>query len=431
MKKINWKNAKKIIPGGNSFFSKRAELYLSGLWPSYFTKSKGCNVYDIKNKKYIDMIMGIGTNILGYSNNKINKKIKNIIDKGIMSTLNAPEEYLLAEKMLKINKWADQVKFARGGGEANAIAIRIARAYSKKDNVAFCGYHGWHDWYLSANLNNKNNLNKHLLKGIKISGVPNNLKNTAFPFEYNKIEQLENIINKKKIAAVKMEVVRNLQPKHNFLNKVQKLCKKKKIVLIFDECTSGFRQTFGGIHKFYGVEPDIAIYGKSLGNGHPISAIVGKSQIMKLANSSFISSTFWSERVGFVAALSTLEIMEKEKSWNYITKLGLKIRSKWEELAKKNLIKINISGIPAISSFSFDQNNDLYKTLITQEMFKGGYIANNSVYVSTAHNQKILKNYYKIIDNCFSLIKKHELKKIDIKKILKSKTSLNTFKRLN
>ena len=431
MKKINWKNAKKIIPGGNSFFSKRAELYLSNLWPSYFSKSKGCYVYDIKNKKYIDMIMGIGTNILGYSNTKINKKIKSIIDKGIMSTLNAPEEYLLAQKMLKINKWADQVKFARGGGEANAIAIRIARAYSKKDNVAFCGYHGWHDWYLSANLNNKNNLNKHLLKGIKISGVPNNLKNTAFPFEYNKIEQLENIINKKKIAAVKMEVVRNLQPKNDFLNKVQKLCKKKKIVLIFDECTSGFRQTFGGIHKLYGVEPDIAIYGKSLGNGHPISAIVGKSKIMQLANSSFISSTFWSERVGFVAALSTLEIMEKEKSWKYITKLGFKIRSKWEELAKKNLIKINVSGIPAISSFSFNQNNDLYKTLITQEMFKNGYIANNSVYVSTTHNQKILKNYYKIIDNCFSLIKKHESKKIDIKRILKSKTSLNTFKRLN
>ena len=429
---INWNNAKKIIPGGNSFYSKRAEQYLYNYWPSYYSKSKGCFVYDLNKKKYIDMLMGIGTNILGYSNEAVNRSVKKAIDSGNMSTLNCPEEYILAKELLRINKWAQNVKFARGGGEANAIAVRIARAFSGKDNIAVCGYHGWHDWYLSANLNKKDNLKKHLLSGLVSKGIPKNLKNTVFPFKYNDFDELKKIVNQKNIGIIKMEVIRNIEPKNNFLKKICKLAKKKKIVLIFDECTSGFRQTFGGIHKYFKITPDIAIYGKSLGNGYPITAIVGKKKIMQFANESFISSTFWSEKVGFIAALETLKQMKKYKSWKKITKTGNKIKKNWKLLSDKYNLKIDILGIPAICSFKFKSKYSMhYITFITQEMLKNGYLANNTVYVSLMHNKKILKKYYHIIDICFKIIKDCETGKLNIKKLIKSPPKIQGFFRLN
>ena len=212
-----WKEAKKIIPGGNMFLSKKSEMYLPHLWPSYFKSAKGCYVKDLDNKLYVDMTMGIGTNILGYSNNFVNKAVIDVIKKSNMSSFNAAEEVLLAKKLLKIHKWAGSVKFARTGGEANALSLRIARSNNKKTNVAFCGYHGWHDWYLAANLNKKDNLDKHLLKGLNPLGVPKELKNTVFPFEYGNYKQISNLIKKKKIGIIKMEISRSLKPDLKFL----------------------------------------------------------------------------------------------------------------------------------------------------------------------------------------------------------------------
>ena len=168
-----YKKAKKLIPGGTMLLSKRPEMFLPENWPSYFSKAKGCEVWDLDNNKFIDMtIMGIGTNILGYGNDEVDKAVQKVISNGNMSTLNCPEEVQLAEKLIEINPWADMVRFARSGGEANAIAIRIARAASGKDGVAVCGYHGWHDWYLSANHNRENELADHLLPGLNPIGVP-------------------------------------------------------------------------------------------------------------------------------------------------------------------------------------------------------------------------------------------------------------------
>jgi glutamate-1-semialdehyde 2,1-aminomutase len=308
------------------FLSKRPEMYLPEKWPTYFKKSKGCKVIDLDGNNYYDLTMGVGTNILGYSNTKLNSSIKRSIDHGTMSTLNCPEEVELAEKLIDLHPWADQAKFARTGGEANAIAIRIARTYAKSNTIAICGYHGWHDWYLAANLEKTNNLSKHLLPNLNTIGVPKNLKGTVYPFDYNNFHQLEVLVKKKNIGIIKMEVARNQKPKNNFLKKISDLCKKKNIVLIFDECTSGFRECYGGLHKKYKVVPDMAIFGKSLGNGHPITAIIGKKKIMDHSQASFISSTYWSERVGYVAGLKTLEIMEKYKSWLYIGKLGIMIK---------------------------------------------------------------------------------------------------------
>ncbi len=245
-----WKRATAIILGGNSLLSKNPDLFLPNKWPTYFTKSKGCKIWDLNNVSFIDMsLMGVGTNILGYCNSEVDNAVKKAVNKGNSTTLNCPEEVFLAEKLLNIHPWAGKVKFARTGGEASAIAVRIARAASKKDKIAFCGYHGWHDWYLSANISNKKNLDKHLLSGLKTSGVPNSLKNTSFPFNYNDFESLKKITDNNDIGVIIMEVERNMKPKNNFLKKIRDLATKKNIVLVFDEITSGFRETFGGLHK--------------------------------------------------------------------------------------------------------------------------------------------------------------------------------------
>ena len=427
-----WQRAKRVIPGGSMLLSKRAEMFLPDQWPAYFSKSKGCKVWDLDGKEYIDMsIMGIGTNILGYGHDEIDDAVRKTIDAGNMSTFNCPEEVYLAEKLIELHPWADMVRFARAGGEANAIAVRIARAASGKDNVAICGYHGWHDWYLSANLGDDKNLAGHLLPGLEPNGVPQNLRGTVFPFNYNNYAELENLVNTQNIGVIKMEVSRNLGPEDSFLQKVRELATARGIVLIFDECTSGFRQTFGGLHKMYGVEPDIAMFGKALGNGYAITAIIGRREIMEAAQTTFISSTFWTERIGPTAALKTLEVMERERSWETITETGNIIKAKWQALAHHHGLLITTNGLPALAGFAFNSPNMLaYKTLITQEMLAKGYLAGTSVYVCTEHTLEVVDTFFAVLDPVFSLIKECENGR-DVHTLLKGPVCHGGFKRLN
>jgi glutamate-1-semialdehyde aminotransferase/aryl-alcohol dehydrogenase-like predicted oxidoreductase len=427
-----WNKASKTILGGNMIFSKRPDLFLPNKWPTYFSKSKGCKIWDISGKSFHDMsLMGIGTNILGYNAQKVDNAVKNVIKLGNLTTLNCPEEVELSEKLIQLHPWADMAKLARTGGEASSVSIRIARAVTGKDNIAFCGYHGWHDWYLSANLSNSNKLNEHLLPGLSARGVASNLKNTVFPFLYNDLEGLKKIISQKNIGTVKMEVCRNELPKNNFLKKIRDLCTKEGIVLIFDECSSGFRQSNGGLHKIYNVNPDIATFGKALGNGYPITAIIGKKEVMEAAQESFISSTFWSDRIGPTAALATLAEMAKIKSWNIITKKGNYLRKKWTSMAKKYNLNLKLYGIPALSAFIVDSPRFLeYKTFITQEMLKKKFLASNSVYLSIAHEKKIIDSYLYELDKIFKIIGECEQGR-NIYSLLESPVCISGFKRLN
>ena len=427
-----WQRAKQVIPGGNMLLSKRAEMFLPQQWPAYFSKAKGCIVWDLDGKKYVDMsIMGIGTNTLGYGNEEVDAAVLANIKAGNMTTLNAPEEVFLAERLIELHPWADMVRFARSGGEANAIAIRIARAATGKDKVAICGYHGWHDWYLAANLGDDNYLAGHLLPGLEPKGVPQNLSGTVHTFNYNDYAQLEKIVAEHDIGVIKMEVRRNKDPEDNFLERVRKLATHHGIVLIFDECTSGFRQTFGGIHKMFGVEPDMAMFGKALGNGYAVTAVIGRREIMESAQATFISSTFWTERIGSTAALKTLEVMESEKSWEYISAIGAGIMGRWADLAVKYKLKLNVEGLPAIPSFSFDGPKALaYKTLITQEMLGRGYLASNVFFASLAHTPRIIADYFEALEPIFSLIKECDEGR-DVMPLLKGPVCHAGFKRLN
>jgi glutamate-1-semialdehyde 2,1-aminomutase len=427
-----WKRAKRVIPGGNMLLSKRPEMFLPEQWPAYFSKAKGCRVWDLDGREYIDMsIMGVGTNILGYGHPEVDEAVHQTIAAGNMSTLNCPEEVYLAEKLIALHPWADMARFARSGGEANAIAIRIARAASGRDKVAICGYHGWHDWYLAANLGDEQNLAGHLLPGLEPKGVPQVLRGSVLPFSYNNFPELEMLVRDHDIGVIKMEVSRNVGPENGFLEKVRQLATDKGIVLIFDECTSGFRQTFGGLHKLYGVEPDMAMFGKALGNGYAITAAIGKRAVMEAAQSTFISSTFWTERIGPSAALKTLEVMERIKSWEHITQTGREITAKWKALAGKHGLSITTNGLPALTGFSFNSPNaPAYKTLITQEMLAKGYLAGTSVYVCTEHTPDVVAQFFQALDPVFALIKECEEGR-DVMNLLKGPVCHAGFKRLN
>ena len=427
-----WKRAKQVIPGGNMLLSKRPEMFLPDQWPAYFSKAKGCKVWDLDGKEYIDMsIMGIGTNTLGYGHPEVDDAVRQVIQKGNMSTLNCPEEVYLAEKLIELHPWAEMVRLARSGGEANAIAIRIARAATGKDKVAICGYHGWHDWYLSANLGDDKSLDGHLLPGLEPEGVPGNLRGTVFPFTYNNFSQLEALVKTHDIGIIKMEVMRNQGPQDNFLQKVRKLATDRGIVLIFDECTSGFRETYGGLHLKYGVNPDMAMFGKALGNGYAITAVIGKREVMEAAQKSFISSTFWTERIGPTAALKTLEVMKREKSWEFISETGLKIRKGWRQLGNKHHLRIVDWGIPALTGFTIESPKALaYQTLITQEMLGKGYLARNGIYVCTDHTAEKIESYFNALDPVFELISECENGR-DVESLLKGPIAHTGFSRLN
>jgi glutamate-1-semialdehyde 2,1-aminomutase len=323
------------------------------------------------------------------------------------------------------------VRFARSGGEANAIAIRIARAATGRTKVAFCGYHGWHDWYLAANLGDQNRLAGHLLPGLEPKGVAENLSDTIYPFTYNCFEELEAVVRYHDIGVIMMEVSRNEKPRDGFLERIRSLATKKGIVLIFDECTSGFRESLGGLHKVYGIEPDMAIFGKALGNGYAITAIIGRSEVMEAAQSSFISSTFWTERIGPTAALKTLEVMERIRSYDQITRTGEHIASSWKSLAQKHGLTMTVSGLSSMPCFSFAGPHSLaYKTLITQEMLCKGYLASTSIYACTEHEPEIVQDYFEALDQVFGLIEDCENGR-DVRMLLKGPVCHGGFKRLN
>ena len=418
--------AKTIIPGGTTLFSKRSELHLPDKWPAYFSRAEDTNVWDLKGVKYLDMFCAVGTSVLGYSNSKVIKSVTHQIQKGNLTTLNCPEEVYLSKQLVKHHPWASMVKFTRGGGEANSVAIRIARACTKRKNVAFCGYHGWHDWYLSANINSKKNLDQHLMSGLKYDGIPENLKNTSFPFSYNDFSYLSKLIDKKNIGIIKMEVMRNIKPNNNFLQKIRKICDKKKIILIFDECTSGYRENMGGIHLKFKVNPDIAIFGKALGSGFAINAIVGKKKIMQKAENTFISSTFWGERIGYTAALSTINEFKRLNVFNKIKKNGRIIKKIWLDISKKYNVPIKLMGTDAIPSFEFYKNHTINKTFLTQQMLVNKILATNMIYVNIFHNRNNLKKYKIVLDKIF-----FDISKKKIKKRLRSKICFKPINRIN
>jgi len=397
-----WNKAKQLIPGGTQLLSKRAEMFLPEKWPAYYSKVKGSEVWDLDGNRYIDMsISGVGTCTLGHADPDVDDAVIGAIKCGNMSTLNVPEEVELAGLLCEIHPWAEMVRYARTGGEAMAVAIRIIRAATGRDKILFCGYHGWHDWYLSANIAESTALDGQLLPGLEPAGVPRGLRDTAIPFVYNDLDTFKSLFGKYSghIAGVVMEPVRNFWPQEGFLEGIRQITEDNGIPLVFDEVTSGLRMVSGGIHLKLGIKPDVAIFAKALGNGYPIAAIIGKSEVMQAAQSSFISSTYWTDKIGPVAALATLKKHKKLDVGSHLVYIGNLVQAGWKELAKKYNLKINVSGIPPLSHWEIEtSNSQLLHTIIVEKMLEKGFLSSKAFYATYTHTKEHVDAYLGSLD---------------------------------
>jgi glutamate-1-semialdehyde aminotransferase len=404
-----YKKAKTLIPGGTQLLSKRPEMFLPEQWPSYYSRAKGCRVWDMDGREFTDMsLMGVGANVLGYADPHVDAAVKSAIDGGSMCTLNAPEEVELAEQMCSIHPWAEMARFTKSGGEAMAVAVRIARAATGRDIVVFSGYHGWSDWYLAANIEVADKLAGVHLAGLEPSGVPKSLSGSAHPFHYNDIKELETLIDKygDKIAAVVMEPIRSEYPKDNFLTKAVETARKNGSIVLFDEISSAMRLCLGGAHLTLGVEPDIAVFAKGISNGYPQGIVIGRRDVMEAAQGSFISSTNWTERIGPTAALATLRKYEDNDVSAHLDKIGSAAQDGWRKAADGFGIKIHVGGIKPLSHFAFEYDNPLaYKTYFTQEMLAEGYLAATALYASFAHSEDDVTRYIAACERIFGKIK--------------------------
>jgi len=426
--------AKTLIPGGTQLLSKRPEMFAPSRWPAYYKKAAGCEIWDMDDQRYYDMsISGIGACLLGYADPDVSAAVIERVKNGSMSTLNPPEEVALAERLISIHPWAEQARFARGGGEIAAVAVRIARATTDRPVVAICGYHGWADWYLAANLGENDALRGHLLSGLEPLGVPSNLRNTTVAFHFNNREDFDKIVSVhgEKLAAVVMEPARHHDPEKGFLEHIRAETRRVGAMLIFDEITIGWRLHFGGSHLKFGVTPDMAIFAKALGNGHPIAAVIGTKAAMEGAHGSFISSTYWTECVGPVAALATIDKIEKTKVWEHAASIGTSVAEDWRLLGAKHGLPISVGdGYPCLAQFNFTENALALKTLYTALMLERGFLCGNVIYPTLAHTPEILDKHRKAIDEVFGRIAAH-IKAGDVETALGSPVCQTGFTRLN
>lgn len=430
-----YRKAKTMIPGGTQLLSKRPEMFLPEHWPAYYSKAKGCEVWDLDGNRYIDAsLMGVGANVLGYAFDPVDSAAKQAIDCGGMCTLNAPEEVELAELLLDLHPWADMVRYAKAGGEAMAVAARIARAYTHRDIVLVCGYHGWHDWYLAANLVKGDPLAAVHLQGLEPVGVPRGLAGSNLIFHYNDLESFTALIkeNEGNIAAVVMEPIRNDYPQNDFLTHIRRITREKDIVLIFDEVSAGFRLCCGGSHLKLGVDPDMAVFAKGMTNGYPVSAIIGKKPIMLAAQDTFISSTFWTERVALAASISAIRYFREHKVEEHLIQAGKVVQQGWRTLSEAYNVKIHVGGIFPMSHFDFAYEDALVlKTYFTQEMLAEGYLAGTAFYASLAHTPDIVEGYLAACGRVFEKIAELRVFGAEIKRRLKGPVCHVGFQRLN
>lgn len=403
-----YERAKRMIPGGTQLLSKRPEMFAPNQWPVYYRSASGCEIVDLDGNRYLDMsLMGIGACLLGYTDPEVTAAVVRCVQQGAMCTLNPPDEVALAEVLLELHPWADNVRYARTGGEAMTVAVRIARAATGRDLVAVCGYHGWHDWYLAANRAPGGTLDRlqgHLLPGLPPIGVPAQLSGTTRTFTYNRIDELAEIVRQHAadLAAVVMEPTRSVDPQPGFLEGVRELCDRCGAVLVVDEISAGWRFALGGAHLKYGLTPDITVFAKTLGNGHPMAAILGRAQVMQAAQESFISSTYWTEGVGPAAALATIAKLRATDVPGHIRQIGLRFREGLAQIGQAHGLAVKISGHPALTFIAFDHPDTLaLQTLFTVRMLERGILASGGFYPSLAHQEQHVDAYLEAAEAVF------------------------------
>jgi len=375
-------------------------------WPAYYREARGCEIVDLEGRRFLDMSLGgILSTLLGYADPEVNAAVTRRIDLGAMSTLQTHDEVELARELLEIHPWAQQARFTRGGGETMAVAVRIARAATGRDTVALCGYHGWHDWYLAANLSAADGLDGHLLPGLDPAGVPRGLADSALTFRYNRLDELDAILSQHAgtLAAVVMEPTRYTDPEPGFLEGVRERCDRHGVRLVFDEISVGWRLCLGGAHLKHGVEPDLAVFAKALGNGFPIGAVIGRSGTMEACQRSFISSTFWTEGVGPAAALACVRKMRRLDLPAHLAAIGGLVREGWSRLGERHGLPVKVGGRPEMALLAFEHPEAAaLLTLMTARMLRRGFLAAGGFNAMLAHEPRHVDAYLAALDEVFA-----------------------------
>ncbi len=428
-----YRRAKHLFPYGTQLFSRRPELGAFGQGPIYFEKMKNAHFRDIDGNEFIDTAMGIGSVILGYGYDKVDNAVKEQIDKGVLGSINNTLEIEVAQTIIDMVPCAEMVKFCKSGGEADAIAVRIARGYTGKEKVLFCGYHGWHDWYLAANLASDSSLDQHLLPNLNPKGVPVSLSGTCLPFEYNNQNQLNSLLKKNagKVACIIMEATRFNKPDKGFLEGVRQLADEHQCLLIFDEVITGFRISMGGAQEYFGITPDLATFAKAIANGYSLAAVVGRRKIMKTQADNFISSTYWSDCTALAAGLATLNEIIKKPVIETINKTGQELVSHLRVMAKKYNLDVDVAGhgFDFTINFNYGLLSGKIMTLFIQEMIARGIYTNGVFYPCYTHTPEDLEKILSVADQVFALLKKG-LEESRIEQLLKCPERQTGFRRL-
>ena len=375
-----FKEAKKLIPCQTQTLSKGPCNYVNGVSPKYLSKGKGCHVWDVDENKFIDYGMALGVISLGYCYDKVDKAIKEQLKSGINLTLMHPLEVEVAKLLIEVIPCAEMIRFGKNGSDVTSAAIRLARAYTKKDLVVCCGYHGWQDWYAAT---------------LPINmGIPNDVRKLTIKFNYNDIDTLKKIIdeNNNKIACVIIEPSVVELPHNNFLHKVKELCSKNNIVFILDEIKTGCRIAIGGAQEYFKVKPDISTFGKGIGNGMPISAIVGKEEIMSYMENIFFSFTSGGELLSLAAVKATIKEMVSKNAIEKMTKIGSKLKIEYNRILNEAGLDsyMKFEGMDTyniLSIFKLDKA-EIYKSLLIQEMAKRGILFGGYNIICFSHEKE-------------------------------------------
>lgn len=404
-----YERARKRIPGGTQLLSKRPEMFLPEQWPAYYSKASGAEVWDLDGKRYVDMSYGgIGACVLGYADADVDEAVRGAIGNGSACTLNCAEEVELADLLCELHPWAEMVRYVRCGGEAMAAAVRIARAKTRRDKIVFCGYHGWQDWYLAANLAEDDALSGHLLPGLDAAGVPRGLRGTALPFAYNDVDGLHRALEQAgdDLAAVVMEPQRGAAPAAGFLEAVREETRRRGALLVFDEITAAFRLNSGGVHLLYGVMPDMAVFAKALSNGYPMGAVIGTGDAMQAAQETFLSSTHWTERIGPTAGLACVRKHRREKVSEHLVRIGESVQRVWRAAASEAGLRISVAGMAPLARFVIEEvEPQVMKTLFVQEMLDRGFLASNAFYAMYAHTEAQVAEYGAAVREVFGVMR--------------------------
>lgn len=391
--------ALKAIPLGTQTFSKSKTQYPHGASPFYIVKGKGSHVWDIDGNEYIDFVSGLASITLGYGDPDVTQAVATQLEDGVLFSLPHPIEVMTAEKIIDLVPCAEMVRFGKNGSDATTAAIRLARAYTQRDHIAVCGYHGWQDWYIGSTSRNL--------------GVPASTQRLTHKFSYNNINSLHEIFKSfpGDVAAVILEPMNSTMPHVGFLEAVKEIAHEHGAVLIFDEIVTGFRFALGGAQELFGVIPDLATFGKGMGNGYPISALVGSAEIMKLCEEIFFSFTFGGEALSLAAAYATMTKLQQEPVLETIRQRGLKLMQKINALIHYHRVDY-IFALTGNPSWSFLFINDVIpysamqiKTLFLQEMFKRGILMLGTHNMSYAHSDADIDTLIMMYDQVFPIIK--------------------------